>query len=135
MEDMQVSEVMSLMPVTCRLEHNLDYVARILSDAEVSAIIVVDEEEKPLGVVSQYDLLKYYGKEISKINVSKVMSKKIESIEKNDSVQKAVDIMLKENINRLLVLDENKTRIEGVISRTDIIRTMRLSLEDQAFTS
>jgi CBS domain-containing protein len=53
----EVRQFMTPCPVTVRPDMAVRTLARIMADAHIHRIIVVDEEQKPLGVVSTTDVL------------------------------------------------------------------------------
>jgi len=98
-------------------------VAESLHDNDIAAIVIVNEKGKAVGVISQIDLVKLYGKNLHKIFASEIMTKDIVTISEEISVEKAAELMISRNIHRIFVLDE-KNRPYAVLSVTDIIRDM-----------
>jgi len=125
MEELLVKEIMTRGVVTCNPEMTLTEVARLLSDADVSAVVVVDQQGRLQGVVSQFDLLEYFGKGLDAVTAGEIMTTPVVSVLPDDTVKCAADEMRKRRVHRLVVADEEKTRVLGVVSATDVIRTMR----------
>lgn len=114
--------------VTCRPGDSLLEVVTLLDDAEISALIVVDARGVALGVISHVDLIGHYGHDLEATRAEDVLSPDIVSLEPDDPVREAVDLMLEERIHRIFVLD-SEGRPAGVLSTTDVIRDMRGSDE------
>jgi len=125
MEELLVKEIMTRGAVTCNPEMTLTEVARLLSDADVSAIVVVDRQGRLQGIVSQFDLLGYLGKDLDAVTAGEIMTAPVVSVLPDDTVRHAADGMRKHRVHRLVVTDEEKTRVLGVVSATDVIHTMR----------
>jgi len=123
-------------------------VVKKMLEKKVSRIIVKDQNEEPVGIVSFRDLFrisvelgseeddsgftisdqirKGFLSEEGFGNISlarEVMTKGIISIKFNESLTKACELILKNNISGLVVLDGNSS-IAGIISKTDIVRAI-----------
>lgn len=127
MKTFTVAEVMNRGVITCQPDAPLDEVARILSDAEISAVVVVTPEGRMEGLISQFDLLKHYGAGLEGKVARDIMTTKPVLIAPGDDVENAAQTMLDRQIHRLIVTEE--TRAIGVLSVSDIIRLMRYSPE------
>ena len=55
------------------------------------------------------------------MKVSEIMSKKIEIIHENESVENAAKIMVEEHIGALIILDKNE-KLQGMITERDILK-------------
>lgn len=62
LEQMRVEEVMSPDPVRVPLDASLREILALLSDERVGALPVVDEADRPVGIVSYVDVLAYLAK-------------------------------------------------------------------------
>jgi len=123
-------------------------VVKKMLEKKVSRIIVKDQNEEPIGIVSFRDLFRIsveLGSEeddsgftisdqirkgflseegFGDISLAReVMTKGIISIKFNESLTKACELILKNNISGLVVLDGNGS-IAGIISKTDIVRAI-----------
>jgi CBS domain-containing protein len=123
-----------------------------MANNNISGLIVV-EEGKVIGVISESDILKILSsevpqlktstnvtlsililleggvkmikemKKIGKLKVKDIMSKKVFSVRPEDTIIEAARIMSKKDVRRLPVIDENN-KLVGVISRTDILKSL-----------
>ncbi|MBN1953520.1 MAG: CBS domain-containing protein [Anaerolineae bacterium] len=111
--------------IFCKPDTPLQEVVRVMADTDIHAIIVSEEEgSRPLGVVSHSDAIARYGEDLSQINAAAVMSPEVIVILENAPVSEAAQKMLGSRIHRLLVVDDKNTPL-GILSTTDIIRSMR----------
>lgn len=125
-------------------------VVRKMLENKISRIIVKDQNEKPVGIISFRDLFRISielgseeddsGFTISEqirrgflseegfggISLARdVMSKGIISIRFDDNLKSACKLILENNISGLAVLDGNNS-IAGIISKTDILKAIKI---------
>ncbi len=84
--------------------------------------VVVKEKDYPIGILTERDILKFIANE--EINpdtkVEKIMSTPLISVESSASIGEAADIMLTNNIRRLMV--KEKDDYVGIISQRELQR-------------
>ncbi len=146
-----VAQVMTQDPITVTPQTPLSEAIKIIAEKRISGLPVVDEKGKLLGVISETDLMwqetgvepppyimildsviylqnpARYDKEIHKAlgqTVGEVMTDKPISIQGTQSLKEAAHIMHEKKIRRLPVIDENNTKVIGILTQGDIIRTM-----------
>ena len=125
-------------------------VVRKMLENKISRIIVKDQNEKSVGIISFRDLFRIsielgseeddsgftISEQIRKGFLSEegfggislardVMSKGIISIKFNDNLKNACKLILENNISGLAVLDGNNS-LTGIISKTDIIKAITI---------
>jgi len=111
--------------ITIEHEKTAQYASTILKDNDISFLVVV-EDSKPVGIVSERDIVRKIvaeNKEASKIQLESIMSKKFKWVEPNSSIESAVQKMLNNNIRRLVVLEDEN--LVGVITQTDLTEFLR----------
>lgn len=109
--------------ITCPPEMALVEMARLMKTHNISGI-VVEENDKPVGIVSLRDLRNLIAESVSDIanlTVRKAMKTELITIRSNDYLFKAIFLMSKHNIHRLVVTDDSD-RLFGVITDTDLLR-------------
>jgi len=101
----------------------------LLLENKIGSVIVL-EKEKPLGIVTERDILKKVLVENVKLDepVGKIMSSPLVYISSEESVEKAAETMIENRIKRLPVIENNK--LVGIISLTDIVAS-GVKLEDE----
>lgn len=98
----------------------------------VRRLFVVDDEGLPIGVISHSDLLETLNQltESSKknkdITVSNIMSTHIITIDSQEDIKNAANLMLRADVSGLLAVDAKKP--VGVITKTDICRLVAANL-------
>ncbi|MDD5285508.1 MAG: DUF294 nucleotidyltransferase-like domain-containing protein [Desulfuromonadaceae bacterium] len=109
--------------VTCSPELSLVEMARIMKNDNISGIVVVDGET-PVGVVSLRDLRNLIADgvgNIASLTVRDIMNAGLITVRLSDYLFKAIFLMAKHNIHRLVVLDE-RDQLVGVMTDTDMFR-------------
>ena len=101
-----------------------------MRDTNVSSLVVVDSEGKLRGIVTERDIIRkacVNDVSTSKVTNKEIMSPKLITIAPDSSASTAVDIMLRNNIRHLLVVDKDNTEKPiGMITPLD--------LRDEEFT-
>lgn len=85
----------------------------------------VVKDSKVVGMITFGDLSKIPKEKWGKIRIGEIMSRKVIYCSPETEVIEIVRTMNTEGIGRILVIKEN--RIEGIISKTDIVRAMQIA--------
>jgi CBS domain-containing protein len=86
--------------------------ANKMKDKNVSSLVVTDEISRPLGLITERDLVRKvctHDVSTSKLMNKEIMSSPLITIESKSSVSEAVDMMLKNNVRHILVVDSKST--------------------------
>jgi CBS domain-containing protein len=107
--------------------------AKKMRDKKVSSLVVTDVEDKPMGIVTERDLVRQVCTKVINSNdviVQHIMSSPLATIDANSSVEVAADIMTQNKVRHLLVVDENK--VLGIITPSDFTGYLKkkLNLDD-----
>jgi CBS domain-containing protein len=107
--------------------------AKKMRDKKVSSLVVTDVEDKPIGIVTERDLVRQVCTKVINSNdviVHRIMSSPLATIDANSSVEVAADIMIQNKVRHLLVVDENK--VLGIITPSDFTGYLKekLNLDD-----
>jgi CBS domain-containing protein len=116
--------------LTCHPDATLGQVAVLLTQHHVHALIVTDRDGRPIGLISDYDLLAGEWLSADKESLStmrhltagEMMSSPIDIIEANMPLNKAAHILIDKDINRLLVTENGIPA--GVISLSDFVASI-----------
>ena len=132
-----VSEIMSAKKlVSERQESNpsvLD-VAKSLVRNKISSVVIVDSNNRPIGIVTERDILRTAAtseRPLAEISASEIMSSPVITIRAFDSVESAASVMAQKKTKRLVVVEQDGS-IAGVISLTDIARKLAKILTDES---
>lgn len=127
--DRLVGEVMHRGVLTCRRETPIQDVARTMSENDVSALVVVNEDGHMIGLISRTDLVnarlyEQYWKHWRGLTAGHIMVTDVVSVHVNDSMQAASRLMMERHIHRVVVVEEAGDGVKpiGVVSVTDVVR-------------
>lgn len=126
----RIRDIMHPGVITCRPDATLGQVAVMLIQQHVHALLVADRDGRPIGVISDYDLLA--GEWLSgdpeslevmrSMTAGELMSTPVDTVEADVSVNEAAQRMGEEGISRLLVLDGGQP--VGVVSVSDFVAAL-----------
>jgi CBS domain-containing protein len=98
-------------------------VAKKMSEIKVSSLLVTDDIGKPIGIVTEGDLVRRViadRHKASAVNVQQIMFSPPVTIDPNSSMEIAADIMNQNKVKHLLVVEnEDLNKPLGIISATD----------------
>ena len=118
---MRVSDVMSRNVKFVNKEATILDVMKLMKKENIGFVVII-ENQKPLGIITDRDIILILAKELStSTNICKVMKKYIISINENDDIATASDTMGVMQVRRLVVLDDF-SNVVGIISLSDIAR-------------
>ena len=72
-------------------------------------------------MITLHDIAKALSNNLENDSIDKIMSKDVITITPDKKVYDALDIMEKNEIGRLIVVDE-KNKVIGIITRTDVLK-------------
>jgi CBS domain-containing protein len=91
--------------------------AKIMSDKNIGSLIFINGSSIK-GIITERDILKH----VVDVNrkISSIMTMDVTTINQNEELDTAAEIMARNNIRRLPVVDDNQ-RLVGIITSTDVI--------------
>ena len=112
-------EIMSTPVVTVTPDTTIQEAVALLEEGRISGLPVVDHEDRLLGMLTEYDLLRAIQKLRLQGLVSEFMSTVTCSVDETTSLSELTDLMVEKRIRRVPVLQAG--RVVGVISRRDLV--------------
>lgn len=119
----------------------------LLLNHSINEALVLNQEERPIGVVTKTDILRHSVQSITHkteteayrksedgtmvplmhrkaevLEVQKIMSPKIFTLSQNTTVKEAIQFMIQEDFHRIFVHGESKAEVVGVVGMTDLMR-------------
>jgi CBS domain-containing protein len=91
-----------------------------------NAIDDKSDDKKPIGIVTERDIVRLMGSSdmsLDNVPVGELMSSPLITINPNNSIKDAIEIMQQKDIRRLPVVD-NKGKMVGIITDKDVFRAM-----------
>jgi len=126
---MTIADVMTKSVICVDTSITINDAAKMMEDVKVGAIIVM-ENNTPVGIVTDRDFAVKVVAHAYNITtpVKQIMSSPLFSINSDESVRTAADLMHDRGIRKLPVIDGEN--IVGIITATDIVNLLAVSLED-----
>lgn len=121
-----VADVMSDAILVCRDKTPVASVARAMTDAHYRSVLVVDPKGKPVGVVSEKDLIPLIKNgTVENLTVVEVMHAVL-TVDVHASLREAADLMIQHHHHRVVVVDRNDPDAFplGIVSSFDIVAEM-----------
>jgi CBS domain-containing protein len=104
-------------------------IANRMKDKNVSSLVVVDELGKPVGLVTERDLVRKVCTldVLSKsVRIGEIMSSPVIMITSDKSPSDAADVMLQKDVRHLLIIDKDKSNeFVGLITPLDFLRSQQ----------
>ena len=123
---MKAREIMSKNPRTVTPETRIQDAARMMKDENVGILPVIEGggKNKLIGVVTDRDIAircVSQGHDSSKCMVKEAMSGDVKTCREDDSVDKLMDIMGREQVRRIPIVDERGALV-GIVAQADIVK-------------
>jgi CBS domain-containing protein len=139
---MRVRDVMTTTVVTATLDTPFQTLVDLMMRHGVSGIPIVDAERRPIGIVTEADLVskEAYGArrrlldvafraentwaaKARGLNAEEIMSTPVRTVRPDDQLRLAAARMVGTGVKRLPVVDDDG-RLVGIVSRTDVLRAL-----------
>jgi len=121
-----VSDIMSSPVITLNGEVNVRDAALLMTDKRIGSIVVT-ERGKPIGIVTESDIIERIVcpcKDPCEVKMKEIMTSPVITIFKDTTILDAMREMRERNISRLVLIDGD---IEGIISESDVIRAVSIA--------
>ncbi len=106
-------------------------IAKLMVKTKVGSVVIIDGT-KPVGILTERDVLKKVSaenKSAQEVPAKEVMSSPLVTIKTIDSIDTAAEVMVKNRVKRLVVLEEDGS-MAGVLSMSDITKKLAKILTD-----
>lgn len=116
----RVSECMNLYPITIKTHESVIQAATKMIGQGISSIIVKDNDEVK-GLVTERDFINKVALNSTVLNkkVADIMTGKLISVSPKDTLESVFELMKKNNIRKVVVMDQNK--LLGIITQKDLL--------------
>lgn len=116
-----VASVMTRCPISVPVGASFATVAAVLTHHRISAVPVLDQRGRPVGVVSEGDLL---GGPRAGLTARDLMTSPVRTVDVDATVPAAARLLADAGVRRLFVTEHD--RLVGVVSRRDLLKTYLL---------
>lgn len=136
MDGLELSTVITYNPFSVSAQATIDDAARMLENSEFHHLPVVDDQQRMVGIVSDYDVLRaLQARQTAALAVAdgvaaatepavqfveEVMSRRIITIDHRDSPKKALQMLTDHDFHSLPVLEDDQ--LVAIVTTTDFLR-------------
>jgi len=128
-----IAEVMTQKLETIKSSASAQDAAKRMSDKRISSLVVTDESDIAIGIVTERDLVRricVHDASSKHTIVEQIMSSALVTIDADSQIDVAADIMLQNNVRHLLVIEDNDTnKPVGIITPSDFVGYLKDNLD------
>jgi signal-transduction protein with cAMP-binding, CBS, and nucleotidyltransferase domain len=129
---MELSELMTSTLQTISYNQTINEAANAMKENQSGSLIVIpkDKEQKPIGIITERDIITKVialGKDPKKTLVEEIATKPIVTAPPTTDISKAMLLMAKLNIRRLVIVEKNN--YIGIVTYRDLLRVVPGLLE------
>ncbi len=118
----RVGDLMSAPPVTCSITDEITTLAAKMTKHNVSSLVVVTPEQKPIGIVTEKDLVAKIlarGEFLKRLTAADIMNTNLISVPPEAFYYEALLTMVREKVKHLVVIRDEK--LVGIVTLRDLI--------------
>ncbi|MEW6055635.1 MAG: CBS domain-containing protein [Bdellovibrionota bacterium] len=123
----RAKDIMSTELIIGHPEMTIEEAIKVLVNNKITGIPVVDADQRLVGVVSEYDIIKIVEKEEGDrpLDLNRVIkfSQKVTTISENTKLSDILKHFVERKVRRLPVVNE-ENKLVGIITRRDIMRIL-----------
>lgn len=116
---MRVRDIMATNVISVLADGDVEDAARLMAQHRISGLPVVDQNDKLVGLVTEYDLISKKG-----ARIADVMTAGVISITPDADVEQVAEVLASRRIRRVPVMDGS--RMIGIVSRSDLIKQIAM---------
>ncbi len=119
----RAAEIMSTPAITCHPDDNICKIAQQMVEYDISAVVVVDRTNKPLGIVTENDLVKRLAQQENKwslLTAEMLMNKDIVEVPVTAYLHQVLVQIIKFGVKHVVVTESGL--LAGIISAFDLAR-------------
>lgn len=125
-----VSEIMTVKLETIEWGHTSQKAAKMMRDKKISSLVVVDNDGRAVGIVTERDLVRKVCIQDSSSKdfmIKDVMSSPIVTIDSSSSIESAVNTMVTSKLRHLVIAEGSQTM--GIISSTNLVNYLNSQID------
>jgi CBS domain-containing protein len=108
---------------TVRPEASIEEAIELLLREQISGLPVVDDEDRLVGVITEFALLAVaYDKRVKNHTVGQHMTRELITVDVEDPISRIADLCIVHRVRRVPVLHNG--RLAGIIARRDVLRAL-----------
>jgi len=124
-----VGSCMSRSPVTANTHTPFREVCKLMAERRISCVVIL-EDEKPLGLVTERDVVRYVASDPGNITTGEALVRRVLTVSPRTSIHVALEKMRTNRVRRLIVA--SKGRVDGIVTQTNLLEASRRLLDRYA---
>ena len=119
-------------PICVNSKTSIVEAAKTIKDKKIRHLYIIDDNEKPVGIISAVDISNKVvaeGKDPNKITASEVMNSPVETVDINAPVELAMNVMMKRKTYSCLITENEK--VKGVVDYRTVMEQIVKSMEEE----
>ncbi|WP_296798148.1 CBS domain-containing protein [uncultured Methanobrevibacter sp.] len=128
-----VGDIASKNVISLKVDCSLKEAAKIFTENKIDGAPVV-KDGKVVGVFTLTDFVHAFADDKEDITVGDLMSTKVIIVNEDLKIAKAIEILFKKSISRLIIADKDNNLL-GIVTRTDLINSITNFEEFPIFTN
>ncbi|GAA5221117.1 DUF294 nucleotidyltransferase-like domain-containing protein [Membranihabitans marinus] len=112
-------------PISCTLSASIQEAAKIMTQENVGSIVVVDEGQLPLGIVTDSDIRRMVGNDqiVSTMGIDQIMNTPVICLPVGTTFADAQIVMLQRGINHIVMTEDgsDESPVKGVFSESQLL--------------
>jgi CBS domain-containing protein len=113
--------------LTCSADTTIRHAASLMTQRNVGSIVVVDDEGRPIGIVTDSDLrskVVSQGRDVSDV-IADIMSSPVLTIDDQTTLSSLIATVMKKHVHHFAVTEDGtaSTPVVGIVSEHDILKT------------
>ena len=113
--------------ITIKEDSSISDLAELLTLNNIGAVVVVDINNKAIGIVSERDVIRNYNKDYH--NIKNIMTNKLISCDLSISSTNLLEIMNKNKVRHIPII--NKDELLGIVSIGDVVKRLIETYENE----
>ncbi|MFZ1865098.1 MAG: DUF294 nucleotidyltransferase-like domain-containing protein [Polyangiales bacterium] len=113
--------------LTCSPDTSIRHAASLMSQRNVGSILVVDDERRPIGIVTDSDLRSKVVSQARDVSglISDIMSSPVLTIDDQTTLSSLIATVMKKHVHHFAVTEDStrSTPVVGIVSEHDILKT------------
>ena len=111
-------------PITITPQTGILDAIEVIQKYRIGRLVVIDRGFKPIAIITEKDILRSLypigGKPLGSLRVADLMSKRLVTAKKSDSIYHCARLMKQNNISSLVIMHNDKS-MEGIVTKTDLV--------------
>ena len=98
-----------------------------MSDKNVSSLVVLDDNGRAIGIITERDLVRHVcTKDVpsNSVKIENVISSPPKTVSTETPIEEVADVMVRDKLRHIVVVGKNQEPV-GIISATDIVAYVR----------